>query len=733
MHRIILSALFLIAGMARALACGPFDRLYTQDEHVTFRIFAFPYAVEHGSLNGMNKKFRSENLRLWQGLTSKDIPLTDIEAVVYSWDMSLTAQLAAHAKGERTGTKEPETLRKNAFARWIIERKDAELAQYLVLAKESERVMESQNSLWYYHVDGDRQSTRLAEMARMDAANYSGRRLADRYALLRIRSLFASKHYAECVAVWEKQKKVFRAGALRDKAEGYAAGAYARTGRKDQAKSIYTRLHDYESLLLLSDEKTKMGRLTLCATLWPKDDYTLALLQQRINDVEKGEEASRGGDDRAGEYARLLSIVKTVVRKKGRRSAEWNYAAAFLEDKLGHEEAALRYLRKARRCKAGAEVKDALRVLADYTRVKYAKAYDAELEGWLLGELIWMSGKAKENLTPPVRKTLAEKALWDVKAGISVFYWDDMIRKIVLGQVVPLCIRSHYKVRALQYANMGENHFFNIVGKVNGVDLADYRALRLPADSAGYNYNALDYENDYFLNLDSLGVESVERLIYRMQHPESLTDRFLSEYGYTDMQYLYDIAGTQMIASMRYREAVEYLKKVPAAFQASRNYEWEWYTRDPFDPKRKKLQRHDVLYKLHFAEAMVSLERKMREEKDPNARAEAMLRYVAGLENSVTRCWPLTSYYKGYWECYPMFSRAYTRRIDHIVRQSTSMKRRAIELFTDKERAARACCDFSLFETAARLYPETRSGSLVRGKCDVLKDYTALRGVNYRR
>ena len=694
------------------------------------------------SESSLQRKFHEENVRLWQKLSSPRIPLADIDSVVYKWDLNLISQLVRKVDGKKVGEREMKTFEKNAFAKWIIDRKDTEVAQYLLLAKDCERVIESQNTLWYYYVEGDAQSTQLTEMARRNAPNYKGKRLTDRYALLRMRALLASKNYKECVELWEKQKNVFRPGALRDKAEGYAAGAYARTGKKDCARKIYARLHDYESYMSLSDAKTEMERFEICVNLWPNDEYTLSLLQQRINAVEKGKWHWWMETTPTKDYTELLKIVrKTFRRKDSRNSAAWNYAASFLEEKLGRKQSALSYLAKAQRGKVDTDLKDAMRVLADYIQVKYAKGYNDNLEKWLLGELTWMVNKAISNLNPQMHERLAKNVLWDVKAGLSVYYWDDMLRKIVLGQVVPLCIKSHYKVRALQYANMGENHLFCLLGKIDGVDIDEYRGSKKKYKdqdstreySANLGCNSLDYESDYFLNLDSLGIRSVERLIYRMQHPESPTDTFLSNYGYTDMQYLYDIAGTQMMASMRYREAVKYLSKVSASFQSTRNYESDWYTRYPFDPQRKKHQKKDVLYKLHFAQQMVSLERQMQNAKNPNDRAEAMLKYVAGLENSVTRCWPLTSYYNGYWSFYPMYSRNYTRRIDNIVGRSKRLKRKAFKMFTDKERAARAYCDFCMFKTAANRYPDTAAGRIVLGKCDVLKDYTALDGINYKR
>lgn len=423
MLRTIISVFILIAGVIKTSACSPYDRLYTQDQHTTFRLFASLDDVTPGTGKIRNQEFHKENLKLWQQLSSPHVSLADIDSVVYTWDIDCLSRLVKSANGNRIEHGELKMLRGNSFARWIIDHKDTELAQYLLLAKDCERVIESQNSLWYYYVNGDEQSQQLSEMARRNASSYKGKRLADRYALLQIRALFASKHYEECIKAWEKQKKVFHSDVLRDKAEGYVAGAYARTDQKDLAKEIYARLHDYESLILLSNVKKTMERLTLCATLWPNDEYTLSLLQEKINSVEEGTWFWWPPADSSKCYAEILKIVKKILQSKhARNSAEWNYAAAFLEEELGQRQSAFRYLRKARRCKSNADLKDAMHVLDTYMRVKYAKAYDDNLEKWLLGELVWMSGKAKENFTPQIRKQLTENALWHVKAGLSVYY-----------------------------------------------------------------------------------------------------------------------------------------------------------------------------------------------------------------------------------------------------------------------------------------------------------------------
>lgn len=731
----------LILTSASAFACGPYDRMYSADEYTTFRIFADAKCVGTDDEAGQ-EQFRKENISLWKKLTSASIPDADVDDVVYAWSTDRLALLLKAAQGKRINVAELNALRENAFAQWIIDHRDTETAQYLLLAKDCERVMESQKSLWYYHVDGNGQTIQLTEIARHNAASHRRGRLADRYVLLQIRALFASRHYEECVDVWKARKHLLRPGILRDKAEGYVAGALAKTGKTSLAMDMFARLKDYKSLAYIGAGHSPLTRLEYIARHWPDEEYTLRLLQQTINNVEVSE-CSRGGAQFSitDDYGRILKTVRRVLRcRRVRRMAAWHYAAAFLEDKVGHRKSALSHLRKAQYYKASAELKDAVRILAIYTRVKYAKGYDDEMERWLLGELTWLDRKMKADITPQVRQTFSQKAIWSTKAGVSIYYWNDMLRKIALGQVVPLCVKSGYRVRALQYANMGENRMFALLDSIGGMSVNKYRSSQTSA-------NLLDYQNDYFLNLDSLGVRSVVRLIYRMRHPQSPADRFLLSHGYTELQYLYDIAGTQMIASMQYEKAVGYLSKVTAGFQTSRNifkqgdagwndccYSLEDYsTRDPFDPKRTKRQRRDVLYKLHFARKMAALEQTMRHAKDRNCRAEAMLTYVAGLENSVTRCWVLTGYYRGGWVRYPMYSREYTQRISHIVRRSRRMKQMALRTFTDRERAARACCRIALFRTAAMRYPETRMGRLVRGKCDVLRDYTALSGVNYRR
>lgn len=146
------------------------------------------------------------------------------------------------------------------------------------------------------------------------------------------------------------------------------------------------------------------------------------------------------------------------------------------------------------------------------------------------------------------------------------------------------CIASDYQTRALQLLNMADNRLFNLVGntydgQTDSIwDWKTYRGRNYDWRSKTKNdkyfeklYNAYDYCNDFFINLDSLGVQHIERLVIRMQKPLCDFDRFLNERSYVNMEYLYEIIGTQLLAAMRYKDAIHYLSQVSDEFMQATN------------------------------------------------------------------------------------------------------------------------------------------------------------------
>ena len=107
----------LIPACRFSLACGPFDRLCTPDQYYTFRLCGADMTGNdlRDSRTGRENS-QMDNCRSWAKLTSTDIPLEDIQDVVYHWEYDKLEELHAHAmtgKGENN----------NAFANWLIQKK----------------------------------------------------------------------------------------------------------------------------------------------------------------------------------------------------------------------------------------------------------------------------------------------------------------------------------------------------------------------------------------------------------------------------------------------------------------------------------------------------------------------------------------------------------------------------------------------------------------------------------
>ena len=231
--------------------------------------------------------------------------------------------------------------------------------------------------------------------------------------------------------------------------------------------------------------------------------------------------------------------------------------------------------------------------------------------------------------------------------------------------------------------------------------------------------NCHDYSNEYFVNLDSVGVEYIIDLAESMEHPKSALDSFLLAHSYADPQYLNDIIGTQLIAQMRYKEAIGYLKKVSTAFNRSRNV-FEYCTVNPYT--LAEYATPNEKYKLDFAYQMYVLQQQISEVKHMNIKAQLMLRYAEGLQHSLRECWPLTTYYQG--SSFENFNSNYQSSLyNKVYAESIRIREKALTLYTDEEKAAKANYKLCRFKTAAERYPGTETAKYIRRHCDVLKDY----------
>ena len=357
--------------------------------------------------------------------------------------------------------------------------------------------------------------------------------------------------------------------------------------------------------------------------------------------------------------------------------------------------------------------------------------YDSNYEQKLFKGLEWLDGQIVENLTEEVRQKTMDENLLDW--GISYYYWNDMMRRITIGEAVPKLIRSGRIVRALQLANMGSNRLYQMVDKrtiynYNFDDATNYSEFIDTLSLYDYRrkvYHNREYFNDFFRMIDTLGLENALAYRDRVCHPKDAFDSFLNARSYTDMDYINDIVGTQCMRHMDYRNAEKYLGMVTPAFDGHLNVDEE-FRFDPFSLYEKRII-SEYGFRYNFAHRMVALEDLIKASDDPDFKARMMIKMAVGIRSSFGRCWPLTQYGFGYnsYFRYPIWDWESSPECLAAQERSIGMINAAWDMMKDREYAARSMYEFCNFRLLMERFPETKAAAYVRTHCDSYRDYHA--------
>lgn len=729
-------------------ACGPYS---IEDlKHIRFFRSCSP-EQEHQWQDGcrFNEYEKEENCLLWQSLTSASIPLKDIEKVIY--DASLS-----DIEGLFNGSNPKGGLSTNAFAGWLCAPEHREDLEYLLTAKEIEEIRDYMAHPWYYAYDGDEEHVALERLKERCLA-YSGKRHAARYALQLVRLYFASGDYDECIRIWESAVSSMPRDIITDMTASYVGGAYYRLGDRDRAIDLYTRSQDIGSLISLQAwnysegkseyEDARVRELEYIFNRFPESPLLGVRLQQYIRRLESLRFNSDGhmpDDDDNIFYDELKRFaLNASSSSKCRRKGMWHYALGYLHYLDEDNEKARLYLRRAESADATPFIKEsihAFRFLIDAGNADGSPAYRHKL----MSELAWLDRMMERDIK------LTPDQDWQIydKLNLSVFYWQDVAHKVLLGEVCPRLKSSGQTTLSIQLANYATNRIHQLSPQYN----AYHNGEDDPEDNESYysiisfdeyrrdrkEINWFDYSNQFFKLICSSTADEAARYALSIEKPASDLERFLNARGYVDNDYIGDIVGTLYIREMKYEKAEEWLSRVSTGYQARTNLAKEGYFRlDPFryQSDEKIIINDSTDYRLRFAQEMTNLEKLINSDADPNRKAAAKLRYAIGLRNSFGRCWYLTSY--GYsvadyhpdeeiWSPHysgervgfsnnPYAQTAY-RRVDQLMKE-------AIKEFTDREQAAQALLEMKNFASLLQKYPESRAADYVRTRCDNLHDY----------
>ena len=742
--RYILAISFItIIASSRIEACGP----YYPDDPANLHMFrSCSPELEHQWQNGCRFQDyeRYENCLLWQRLTSPDIPLKDIEEVVYDSQLK-----------DLKGLPES-TLSGNRFAQWLSSPEHSEDLEYVLTAKEIEEIRDYMNDPWYYSYDGDDEHVRLDELLKR-CQDYSGNRHAERYALQLMRLFFAKKDFSGCIGLWESSVSGMPQNIVTDMIASYAGGAYTRKGDRDKAIELFTRSQDIGSLISLkawnnSEERSnykdsRVKELEYIFNRFPNSPLLSVKLQGYVRDRESFlADDPLDADDEREFYDELKQFAgKAAASSTCEQKGMWHYALAYLAYLDGDNRKASKWLSHAEKSETTPFIKEsvkAFRFLLNACQANNSSRYRAGL----LKDLAWLDGCMQRDVK------LQSEGNWhfDNRLNWPFYYWQDVARKVLLGEVCPRIEKAGNTTLALQLANYASNRISQLAPWIkayhygwNDKDEPESYSVMMTMEEYRKNwaeYNSFDYRNQFFDRINGVSADKAAEYAKKIIRPETESDRFLNERSYTDNDYIFEIVGTSYLREMNYEKATEWLSKVSKGYQSRTNIAKKGYFKlDPFkyQSDRKNYISDSNDYKLRFAQEMLSLERMMDSETEPNRKANAKIRYAVGLRNSFGKCWYLTgySYELGYehdadysnWEMYTsgeregfkknLFAQNAYRKVDALMSQ-------ALSEFTDTEQAAQAHLEMKNFATLMKRYPSTMAANRIRGRCDRYHDYS---------
>lgn len=676
-----------------AYACG--ERWFPPADYYMTRIYNKQEAQSKTLM------YKRTNCLLWKKICGKGVTLEDIESVVYRYTLEQLENLPDQSS--------------NTYVNWLKSDKSAGARELIMIIRMNEKVLSELNSRWYYPSGKNEFDSTLQNVINI-AKEYKGTKLKDRYGLQYVKALFARGEYHEVIDYWEHTGKRLPGSMIKDWIFDYVCGSWFRCGQYENAMQGYGKRGDIWSLDFCARRLNKDYRSSdyskVIADYAPDSEDLAEYLHNVCSNLESYENKYRFiNEDKKEFLARFeKNCIYGAKRSKGHNKAIWYYAAAFAANLDGRPHDAANTLKLAKNVPASQYMKESLRVLDMMVDAQIAPL-DTRFEKKLLDDLKWLDDKILTNLNPEVEKTTRYDGMYRIKYSLSYYYWNDMMRKLLAGYVVPRMVSHGKTVRALELLNYADNRMFGVVGKIYDMPLNEYRL-------SSTRRNNIDYSNAFFENLDTLDLDDVVRYVASLDKPGDKLSKWLKPRIYSDMNYLNDLIGTRYLRGLDYQNAAKYLELVSDEYENSLNTA-AYMKRNPFDACRN-YDSKPKQYKYGFAKKMLEWEKAMLS-SDPDVSGKAMFDYGSAMEASFTRCWFLTqyswsifdyTYYDKDWKK-EVLDKAKKYRVDGSVKVESPEV--ALEIYNKMGGSI----------WIARKYPNTAIGKIMGRMCDSWSDYVA--------
>lgn len=683
---LIISCLCLAGTVSSVKACGPYAPTIPTIDYLG-------HFSHHQS--SMADYERRENLKLWQAMTSKRIPLADIEEVVYHKSRSHMIDLFF-------SNAEPSD---NKFSLYLYNTDDSEILSFLAIAKEIESCWKQRRSPWYYPKD------RFSEQESYDfdklidrCRAYEGKRLRDRYALQVTRALFASRQYAACVEYADSAfVDIADTNLMKRMARRYVAGCWSRLGNRSRADSLFAQAGDIWSIVD-SDPVRYMA----------KHNPNAPQLMDYIRTYDQDQDY----------LIKLLPLAAQLVKdRRVRHKGDWLFLMAYVNKEYNHQPTRAR----AQIYRAMEQI-FSTEELADRARA-YKMKLDAQVDdqSCLLADLKWLERKTSPSL-------------------VGAQEWTHICRNVIYEDWVPLLWKKKDYSRAILLCSYADNLTYphqrytpcNIYYPFLSLSCEEMR-------KSEFYCNIVDYGSFSFQLMGSLTSSQLASVYEQMMSSSTAIYPFLRRKARTDRDYYYELIGTLALREENYMQAKFYLQQVSTHYLRTMNiYKKGYLSRDPFYPYPFRVNdcgtvRREIgscaTAKLDFARKMLVYQQTMSQGQTADDRGLARLMYAIGRRNSFEECWALTQYWRG-WVCrfdpffdcyddnlakevsYKLYD--YTETEDQKATEALYKKEieAALAMLTTDEARAKAHYILGNLATVVKHYGTTNTAYHIKTSCD---------------
>ena len=629
-----------------SLAC--YSPTYTPGEYYVF--YSYNAKEEPESETSSS----DTNIVEWQAYTSNQATFEDIRQVVYKFsvqDMELIA----------TGNIDSSNMiAKNTFVDFLLKTNDMEAIKYLILAKQCETARAKRTDAWWYPTKEDIENKDLKQILD-EALAYQGTRFKTRYLLQAMRAAFTMKQHDLCIQLWNEHIKNGPESSIKRMCEDYIGGVYFQREEYQKAISHYANTMQTSASFWwcvgqLTEKNTDIDRIKMLYQYQPNSPELAKMIQKICREAEKranlkifdgyideneDEEYNPGYKSYLKSRDRYIELrdfaLWVASEKKSNNPAMWQYAAAFLTLLDNESEMASKFIAKAKRMKGTDFIKNNIKVLSIIIEA-YNGKYNKSFEARILPKLQWLDQMTKTNLTTEIKEEyLGYENL--VFNNYSMYYYNDMMRKITLSIMMPKYIEQHNEVKALMLAGMASEHLRT---------LTQYRQYKKDHPYLK-NWN-IDFSTDIFFAMETLPIESMIEYSQKLQSGgKTKFESFLLSRCYVNLDYLNEIIGTRYMREEQFEKAVEYFSKIDTTYDQTLNI-YCYFDHDPFEDPFYGIKyiKPSSGYKLRYATRMLDLQRILPLVVDPVIRSEASYHYAQGLIRAVTDCWSLVRYRKGF-------------------------------------------------------------------------------------